>query len=173
MLRIVLTGPESSGKTTLAKTLAEHYQTLWVPEYARDYLKSKELNYNFEDLEQIAKGQLALEDACAIKANRLIFCDTALFVMKVWSEYRFGKCAPWILNQLQERTYHLYLLCSPDISWEYDPLRQNADNRNELFQIYEKELKAYQQQFIYLEGDLSKRCQKAIETIDTLLKNRE
>ena len=169
-MKVVLTGPESSGKSTLAKALAEHYQTVWVPEYAREYLKDKGLDYQFEDLEKIAKGQLNLEEEYGTMGKDLIFCDTALFVMKIWSEYRFGKCAPWILEQLQTRTYDLFLLCSPDIPWEFDLLRQNADNRQELFQIYERELKRANQNYIILEGDLSARCHKATAIIDALLK---
>ena len=145
LLKIVLTGPESSGKTTLAKALAAHYQTVWVPEYARNYLEPLGLDYQEEDLLHIAKGQLDLEEQFANQSKGLLFCDTGLIVLKIWSEYRFGRCHPWILEQLQHRHYDLYLLCSPDIPWHYDPLRQNALDRELLFELYPKEMEQKKQ----------------------------
>src|SRR4051794_379730 len=119
--KIVGIGPESTGKSTLCKQLAQHYQTTSVKEYTREYLLRHGTNYNFDNLLEIAKGQLTLEDnglSLAEKNNvSTIFIDTDMYVLKVWCEFVFGKCHSWILNQIVERKYDLYLLCNVDLPW--------------------------------------------------------
>jgi NadR type nicotinamide-nucleotide adenylyltransferase len=140
--KIVIIGPESTGKSSLCEALARHYQTEWVPEYAREYLTQHGMDYRFEDLLTIARGQLDLEEqytANAIAAGRnLIFIDTDMYVMKVWSEFVFGRCEPWILNEIARRSYDGYLLCRPDLPWIVDPLREYpvGPARDQLFHIY-------------------------------------
>ena len=112
--KIVIIGPESTGKSTLCEALANHYQTTWVPEYAREYLLKHGTDYRYEDLLTIAKGQLALEDLHAA-AQPLLFIDTDMYVMKVWCEFVFGKCHSWILDQIVARRYDGYLLCRTDL----------------------------------------------------------
>ena len=137
--KIVVIGPESTGKSSLCAALATHYGTDWVPEYAREYLQEHGMNYSYSDLMTIARGQLALEDKLAAgAANSLLFVDTDMYVMKVWSEYVFGRCDAWILDQVASRKYDAYLLCRTDIPWVMDDLREYPDleSRERLFHIY-------------------------------------
>ena len=135
-------GPESSGKSTLCAALAAHYDTIWVPEYARQYLEENGADYTYADLESMASGQLKSEDLHAEKAEAagkaLLFIDTEMYVMKIWSEYVFNACSPAILNEIVYRPYDLYLLCAPDLPWEDDPLREYPDpaEREKIFQYY-------------------------------------
>lgn len=140
--KVVIIGPESTGKSSLCEALASHYHTDWVPEYAREYLLQRGPRYGPEDLPVIARGQLALEDRhvaiAAAAARSLLFIDTDLYVMKVWSEFVYGHCDPWILDQIATRSYDAYLLCRPDLPWMADPLREYPDleSRDRLFHIY-------------------------------------
>ncbi|WKN41810.1 ATP-binding protein [Tunicatimonas pelagia] len=167
MIKIVTTGPESSGKTTLAKALAECYQVAWVPEYARDYLNGLDQDYQEKDLLEIAKGQIQREDEAAKNKPDLLICDTSLIVIKIWSEYRYGRCHPWILEQVEQRSVDLYLLCSPDIPWEADPLRENPTDRDELFEFYERALAGKPN--LIIQGKPSARLAQATNAIDRLL----
>lgn len=127
--KIVVIGPESTGKTTLSESLATHYRTTWVPEYARKYIDLLERKYTAEDLLKIAKAQLASEDIESYLARSLLICDTDLYVIKVWSEHAFGSCDPWILRQIASRKYDLYLLTYIDLPWMEDPQREHPDPR--------------------------------------------
>lgn len=162
--KIILTGPESSGKTTLAKQLARYFQTVWVPEFARTYLEDIRRPYRFNDLFRIAKGQHDLELFMEKKANRFLFCDTSLLVLKVWSEYRFGKCDPWILEQI-EKEEALYFLCKPDIPWQPDPQRENPNDRDLLFSLYQNELKNYKKDYIQISGSQKDRLNYSIQSL--------
>ena len=108
--RIAIVGSESTGKSELSEALAEHYNTVWVPEYAREYLEKINRAYVFEDLKIIADGQMHLEDAYEKKTNNILFCDTNLTVIKIWSEFKFGKIDDWIINEIKKRKYDLHLL---------------------------------------------------------------
>ena len=137
--KIVIIGPESTGKSTLCEALAAHFRTEWVREYAREYLEEHGMKYGYETLSVIARGQLALEEKGTAdkeakqhktepgSANGLLFIDTDLYVIKVWSEYVFGRCAPWILNEIVRRKYDGYLLANTDLPWADDPLREYPD----------------------------------------------
>ena len=173
-LRVVLYGPESTGKTTLAKALADHYQTSWVPEFARSYLQEKwdkqQAVCTLADLPIIAQGQLAAENTAIAQANRLIFCDTNILVTKVWSETHFeGYCAPELNTILAQTHYDLYLLTSVDVPWEKDDLRDRPNDREQMFIYFKQQLEAYNFPFLVLEGSLEERIQKAVNTIDQLL----
>ena len=173
-LRVVLYGPESTGKTTLAKALADHYQTSWVPEFARSYLQEKwdkqQAVCTLADLPIIAQGQLAAENTAIAQANRLIFCDTNILVTKVWSETHFeGYCAPELNTILAQTHYDLYLLTSIDVPWEKDDLRDRPYDRKQMFIYFKQQLEAYNFPFLVLEGSLEKRIQKAVNTIEQLL----
>ena len=173
-LRVVLYGPESTGKTTLAKALADHYQTSWVPEFARSYLQEKwdkqQAVCTLADLPIIAQGQLAAENTAIAQANRLIFCDTNILVTKVWSETHFeGYCAPELNTILAQTHYDLYLLTSIDVPWEKDDLRDRPNDRKQMFIYFKQQLEAYNFPFLVLEGSLEKRIQKAVNTIEQLL----
>ena len=173
-LRVVLYGPESTGKTTLAKALADHYQTSWVPEFARSYLQEnwdkQQAVCSIADLPIIAQGQLAAENTAIAQANRLIFCDTNILVTKVWSETHFeGYCAPELNTILAQTHYDLYLLTSIDVPWEKDDLRDRPNDREQMFIYFKQQLEAYNFPFLVLEGSLEGRIQKAVNTIDQLL----
>ncbi len=168
IIKIVFTGPESTGKTTLAKQLAEHFQTVWNAEYARSYLGQLGRPYKQEDILEIARGQLRNEDELLSKANRILFCDTALLVPKVWSIFKYGHVAPPLLKLLQERNYDFYFLCEADLPWEYDPLRESPNDRELLATIYRQELSSMSAPFVSLHGNLSERRQNAIATVNRL-----
>ena len=159
-LRILLTGPESTGKTLLARRLAEAYQTAWAPEYARAYLEILGRPYDEEDLLHIARGQMLVEDFQARFARRILPCDTGLLVLKVWSEYKYGRCHPWILEQLRQRPYDLYLLCGTDAPWVEDPQRENPNEREELYAIYKRELEMLGVPYTELWGGVEERVKK-------------
>lgn len=168
MLKIVLTGPESTGKTTLAKQLAEAFETCWLPEFAREYIGQLGRPYVFEDLKKIAKGQIDGEIqllAEAKKESEMLFLDTDLITIKIWSEDKFGKTDPWILKEIESRTYDFYLLCKPDLEWEFDPQREDANRLAELFEIYKKELIALKKPFAIIEGVGHSRLERATKAI--------
>ncbi|HMQ47278.1 MAG TPA: ATP-binding protein [Saprospiraceae bacterium] len=157
MKKILLTGPESSGKTTLAKALAHRYNGIWVPEYARLYLEKTAGNYQEEDLLAIAQGQMALENAMSSYQPDFLFCDTGMLVMKTWSEVKYGRCHPWIEAQWNQSRYDLYLLCGIDIPWQEDPLREHPKEREYLYKHYLNALRKKKVSFLELEGSLEAR----------------
>jgi|AntRauTorckE5430_2_1112549.scaffolds.fasta_scaffold17827_3 NadR type nicotinamide-nucleotide adenylyltransferase len=160
MKRILFTGPESTGKSALAKHLAEEWDTLWVPEYARTYLEQLSRPYTEKDLLPIAKAQLQREDRYARKATDFLFIDTGMLVMKVWSEFKYSRCHPWILEQLYQRQYDLWVLCGIDIPWEPGPMRENPNEREELYAIYRQELQQLGVPFIELWGSREERVER-------------
>ena len=169
MIKVAVIGPESTGKTTLTKALAEHYNTQWVPEYAREYLNKIDRPYVQSDLLEIAKGQMQLQrNACKGPAT-LVFCDTDLHVIKVWSEHKYGNCDPWILNQLQIQYFDLYILTDFDIPYEDDPLREHPEKRDYFFDIYKQLLQDQDRAFIIVKGDLESRICQAKKAIGHLL----
>ncbi len=175
--KIVVVGPESTGKSTLCQQLADHYQTKWCPEYAREYLLQHGKEYRLDDLLQIARGQLTLEDrftrdmAEQPAAHPYLFIDTDMLVMKVWSEYVFDTCHPFILDQIATRQYDLYLLCDIDIPWEPDPLREYPDlaTREHLFRMYKDSLVNQQTPWIIVSGNRENRLRQATAAIQKYL----
>ena len=222
--KIVIIGPESTGKSTLCEDLAAHYGTAWAPEYAREYLLTHGKAYQYNDLLTIAKGQLALEDACAatlgerIAAGRadagsgkqvndetrigadqadvgscepanaglaasaaapggrgggapVLFIDTDMYVMKVWSEFVFGKCDRWILDQIVRRKYDGYLLCRTDLPWTKDELREYPDllTREKLFRIYKDCMINQATPWAEIGGNAGERLQTAVEAVGRLI----
>ena len=165
LYRIAITGPESTGKSWLAEKLASHYKTAWVPEYSREYLQNLGRPYDFEDIARIAKGQMRKEEQSASKATKFLFCDSDLLVTKVWSEFKFGKCDPWIVEQWLNHRYDLYLLCDIDLPWQEDPLREHPDKRKELFEIYHRQLSDMKVDFVIISGSGYKRQENAINAI--------
>ena len=166
MKKIIITGPESSGKTTLAKALAAHFKTVSVPEFAREYIDQLGRPYVESDLLEIAKGQLRLENEMAKRASNFLFCDTDLITIKIWALDKFGKCDPWILEQITQRQYELYLLCASDIPWEPDPQREDENRRDEIFEMYAHELKSQNVNWEIVRGLGEKRLRKAIELVE-------
>lgn len=194
--KVVIIGPESTGKSTLCTQLAAQYNTLWCPEYARDYLLEHGMSYTFDDLLTIAKGQLALEDSFAEEVRKsgrrkdlpqetipladfptsglpgsLLFIDTDMYVMKVWCEFVFGKCHRFILEQIVERKYDLYLLCNIDLPWTQDELREYPDieRRRELYAMYKDIMINQDVQWIDISGNHEKRLASAVEGVNKIL----
>jgi NadR type nicotinamide-nucleotide adenylyltransferase len=164
--RVAVTGPESTGKSELAMQLACHYQTLWVPEIAREYLVSLGRNYVFEDIAKIARRQLEMENTTADQAVNLLFCDTDMLVTKIWSLYKFGKCDPWIEEKVKSHRYDLYLLCDIDLPWVEDPLREHPGQRKELFSLYVEELKRLDVSYAIISGTGRNRVNNAILAVE-------
>jgi NadR type nicotinamide-nucleotide adenylyltransferase len=179
--KIVVIGPESTGKSTLCEQLAEHYQTDWVREYAREYLLQHGTDYTFDDLLTIAKGQLTLEDNAVEKLTlqtstinsqpSTLFIDTDMYVIKVWSEFVFEKCHNFILNQIVAREYDLYLFCNVDLPWVKDELREYPDlvSREKLYNIYKDALINQNTPWIDISGNGDERFEKAVRAVDYIL----
>lgn len=169
--KIVVIGPESTGKSTLCESLAAHYQTVWVREYAREYLEERGMAYTYESLRMIARGQLALEDRVAERQDGLVFIDTDLYVIKVWSEYVFGRCEAWVLDEIVRRKYDAYLLCNTDLPWAFDPLREYPDPgiRVRLYHIYKDLLVNQSVPWMEVGGVGNKRLENAIAAVGQLL----
>lgn len=165
ILRIAVVGPESSGKSTLCSLLAERLEAPRVDEFARAYLGRLGRPYVEGDLLHIARGQCAWEDAAALRARRLIVCDTDMITIRIWSEEKFGRCHPWIIQQSEHRSYDLWLLCAPDIPWEADPLRENPHDRDRLFEVYEKMLIRLGKPYRIIRGAHEERLQAALLAI--------
>ena len=170
--RILILGPESTGKSTLAEMLAQHYAEPWVPEVAREYLEKLDRPYTYEDLLQIGKQQMNLEDELALTATRLLFCDTDLRVIQVWSQHRYGKVDPWVLEEIARRTYDLILLCAPDLPWQEDPLREHPEleMRQQFFEVYQQLTQASGFPWTLISGEIAERLSTAIQAVDSLNK---
>ena len=167
MLKIIATGPESSGKTTLCKELSKHFNFPFSKEYAREYLDALSRDYNQNDLLKIAKGQLKSEQNTQL-------LDTDLITIKIWSKYKYGSCNKWILEQIekQKSENRYYLLCSPDIPWQADTQRENPHNRNRLLKMYSAELSNVEHPFFFIEGQGSKRLKNAIKIVNQINLNK-
>ena len=169
--KIAITGPESTGKSYITENLAKSYNTHWVPEYAREYLNSIKREYNYDDILKIAEGQIKHEEEITQDANGIIFCDTELLVTKIWSEYKYGKCHPWILKQLETCRYDLIILCDVDLPWEYDPLREHPEKRTYFLDLFIKELETRNWNYRLLSGLHPQRLENAIKIVDGFLGN--
>lgn len=173
-MKVVLFGPESTGKTTLAGDIARAYGTVWVPEYAREYLQDKwereGLACQPEDLLPIAIGQMRLENALARKANRLLVCDTDLLETKVYSEvYYGGYCDPILEQFALKNQYDLYFLTGIDVPWVADDLRDKPREREEMFSHFREALVKSNRSFVILKGSRDERLETARFHIDKLL----
>jgi NadR type nicotinamide-nucleotide adenylyltransferase len=178
--KIVVIGPESTGKSTLCDLLATHFNTKWVPEFAREFLLTNGKAYTYNDLLTIAKGQLNLEDKITseltgnknINSLLAVFIDTDMYVMKVWCEYVFNNCHQWIIDQITSRSYDLYLLCNTDLPWTKDELREYPDleTREKLFQMYKDIMINQNTPWFEIKGENEERIQSAIEAVNHLFK---
>lgn len=166
--KIAIIGPESTGKSVLTKQLAAHFHTLHVEEYARHYLETHGTDYSLADLWKIAQGQMKAEDAaineCKTYGKQLLFVDTEMYVIKVWSEFVFNACDNRVLQQIISREYDMFLLCNTDLPWTKDNLREYPDHetRRKLFYHYHDLLVNQQVPWAVVSGLGEKRLQHAI-----------
>lgn len=170
--RIVILGPESTGKSTLCEQLATHYHTTWVPEYAREHLSKNGAQYIYDDLLTIARRQVALEDQVASETHRpVMFVDTDMYVMKIWCEFVYGRCHQWILDRIVDRNYSLYLLCNIDLPWTKDEFREYPDlkPRQQLFNIYKDNMINQHVPWKIISRNYEERFQTAVNAVNRLL----
>ncbi|WP_298363334.1 ATP-binding protein [uncultured Lutibacter sp.] len=177
LIKVVLFGPESTGKTTISRKLARHYNTVWVQEYAREYLQKKWNNKrklcDGSDQLPIAYGQIKLENELVKKSDKIQFCDTDLLETVVYFENYYDKTIDPILKKAAlENHYDLYLLTYIDTPWEADDIRENPDQRKEMFETFEFALKKYNKPYVLLKGSLETRLKIAVKEIDKLLKKK-
>lgn len=181
--KVVILGPESTGKSTLSEQLAQHFDTMWCPEFAREYLLTNGTQYTYEDLLTIAKGQLAMEDEYSLMLENQslpllengghlpLFVDTDMYVMKVWCEFVFGQCHRFILEEIVKREYDLYLLCNIDLPWTKDQLREYPDlhPRRVLYNMYKDLMVNQPIPWVDISGGNEERLEKAIKAVNRLL----
>lgn len=168
--KIAVVGPESTGKSTLSALLAKHYQTIYVPEFARDYCAALTEPCNWQDEINMFYGQLELENQLLPKANKILICDTTFITVKIWSEHMFGKAPDEVLNELPRHPYDFYLLMNIDVPWEDDPLRDFPQLREHFMEVWHRELKSLNACYELISGIGPERFQKAVDAINNFLK---
>lgn len=169
IIKIAITGPESTGKSLLAKQLADHYITDWIPEFARVYLSKIARPYNYNDILEIAKGQVQSAEAILPMANKICFSDTELLVTKIWCDVKYGTCHPWITENLKKQDFDLYLLMDIDLPWEFDPLREHPHQRRFLFDRYKTELDKSRFNYRVISGVGEDRLRNALSFLKAIL----
>jgi NadR type nicotinamide-nucleotide adenylyltransferase len=173
MLKIAILGPESTGKTMLAGQLADHFQSPWVPEYAREYIENLSVAYTYDDICNITRKQIEQEKEIENATNKAkyVFFDTELIITKVWFSYRFGKVPDFLTKQLNSGYFDLYLLCLPDLPWEPDPVREHGEDRDFFFNWYKKEIEQTGKPYVIVSGTGQRRFQNALNGLKTLHNN--
>lgn len=164
-----IVGPESTGKSTLADNLANHYKTKYVPEYAKTLIHSQKGKLSYSDMSKIAKGQLALERSVIPSSNRVLICDTDILTTTVWSNFLYGKCDSWLEKAAINNHYDLYLLMDIDVPWIDDVHRYSPDNRDHFYTMIKNKLIEKKAGFVEINGTWNERLQKSIAAIDLLL----
>jgi NadR type nicotinamide-nucleotide adenylyltransferase len=168
--KIAVVGPESTGKSTISIQLAEHYNTVWVPEYAREYCSALTNPCTWQDEINMFRGQLALEEKLVPQANNILICDTTIITVKIWSDYMFGRSPQEVIDELPKHPYDLYLLMNIDLPWQEDPLRDFPDMREHFMDVWHRELKALDAEYHLISGTNGDRLKNAIEMIDEVFK---
>lgn len=171
ILRIAVIGPESTGKSTLCKGLAEHFNTLFAPEFARDYMANLHRKYTESDVLHCIAEQINLETSLIKNANNYFFSDTENIMAKVWMEDVYNYCPDWIEKAIQQKPYDLYLLCNTDLPFENDPVRENPLRREFFFRWYESELKKRKLPYAIIKGSGPDRLANAINIIHNFFDN--
>jgi NadR type nicotinamide-nucleotide adenylyltransferase len=169
IIKIAVVGPESTGKSTISEQLAAYYQTVWVPEYAREYCSKLSGPCSWQDEINMFQGQLELEKALIPKANGLLICDTTLITVKIWCDYTFGKSPQQVLDELPYHPYDLYLLMDIDLPWQDDPLRDFPHLREHFMQVWHKELADLTATYFTISGTGSIRLLNCIDAIENYL----
>jgi NadR type nicotinamide-nucleotide adenylyltransferase len=168
-IKIVVTGPESSGKTTLIKDLAAHYNEPFAEEFARTYFEGYEGKYHLLDIQNIAVGQLEANLKNEKKAKKIAFSDTDTTVINIWAQLKFNATIPVFDEDMEESKPDLYLLCAPDFPWVYDTLRENPDDRLDIFEAYTTLLNRLKSNYVVIKGSHETRMNIAINEINKIL----
>lgn len=170
MISVVITGPESTGKSVLTQQLAKHFNGFGVKEYARRYVENLKRPYTLHDVEVIAQRQIEEYNIMKAKAGerQLVFFDTFLIITKVWFEEVFQICPQWLHHALKNMHIDFALLCYPDLPWVPDGVRENPDKRAYLYQRYLEELEFYNIPYRIVKGEGEKRTERAINYVNKL-----
>lgn len=171
VVKVAITGPESTGKSILSESLAAHYKAPWAREFAREYLEKTGGAYTTEDLVHICAGQISMEEQAISNAADICFFDTDMLVLKVWAQFRFGTVPMRIEQANSMRQYDLSLLCKPDLDWSPDPYRESpdADERMLLYNMYKCHLEDSARPFVEIEGQGENRLLLAIAAVDDFI----
>jgi NadR type nicotinamide-nucleotide adenylyltransferase len=170
IIKIAIVGPESTGKSAMSAYLAQHYQTVWVPEFARGYCEALTGDCTWQDEINMFHGQLALEEELIPKANKLLICDTTFITIKIWSDEMFGQAPPEVLEFLPQHPYNLYLLLNIDLPWQDDPLRNFPTKREHFMDVWHRELHALNANYVVISGIGQPRYDAAVNAINGFLK---
>ena len=168
MIKIAILGPESTGKSTLAKALAKHFDSPWVPEYAREYIEKLKLPYTYEDVCTIAHRQIEEETFYDNQAtgDDYVFFDTELIITKVWFEYKYKTVPEFLIERQKAGFFDFYLLCAPDLAWEPDPVREHGTDRDFFFDWYKQEIEQTGKPYVVVSGIENKRTKNAIKALN-------
>lgn len=172
IIKIAIVGPESTGKSTMSAYLADYYQTIWVPEFARGYCEKLTEPPTWQDEINMFYGQLELEKELLPKANNLLICDTTFITVKIWSDEMFGSSPQEVLDALPKHKYDFYLLLNIDMAWQDDPLRDFPHMREHFMQVWYKELDALNANYKLISGQGHERYRNAISAIEDFLRSR-
>ena len=169
LIKIAIVGPESTGKSTMSAYLAKHYNTVWVPEFAREYCERLTAPPTWQDEINMFYGQLTLEKELSPQANNLLICDTTFITVKIWSDYTFGKSPQEVIDKLPVHPYDFYLLLNIDLPWEEDPLRDFPHKRDHFMNVWHAELATLNANYTLISGTGPERYESAIAAIGTFL----
>ena len=168
--RIVITGAESTGKTSLARALSERYAEPWTKEFVRDYVDSLTRELNAGDLDPIARGQFEIEDTGTERAQKLIIHDTNILSSIIYAKHYFATALDWVDDHFKKRSYSLYLLCMPDIPWQADHgQRESAEARDQLHALFKEQLVSLELPYVEISGSREARLKQAIKAIDEVI----
>ena len=170
MIKVAILGPESTGKTELARNLAEHFDVDWIPEYAREYVEKLNAPYTYEDVCAIARKQIEQERLFEDQQtnNRFIFFDTDLIITKVWFEFKYKTVPDFLTEHLKQNFFDLYMLCAPDLPWEPDAVREHGTDREFFFEWYKREIEQTGRPCVIVNGIGNERIKNAIKAIQDL-----
>ncbi len=170
IIKIGIIGAESTGKSSLCQSLANHYNTLWVPEFSREYFNTRDINnYSLSDLIFIADKQIKSELKKIKKATRFLFCDTTLITLKIWAELEFNNTPEFISNNLRKIKYDYYLITANDVEWEKDNLRKNKFNRDLILKLNINEVEKLNSSFSIITGVNDTRLNNSVKILDALV----
>lgn len=169
-IMIVVTGPESSGKSALCQALSAHLETTWIPEFARNYLEERGPHYENHDLLEMHKGHSDnIYNAIKASENASLIIDTDSINYAVWEKRVFGKVSNDVLDSLHRQSSHIYLVCYPDLAWEADPLRQNPNDREAIFEEHLAWIKKLGRPYAIVKAQKEERLKNALAALQKLV----